>query len=335
MRLLAATALMAMCLWHTAASAATLLVGSDQPLKTPSQAAAVAQDGDTVDIAPGEYFDCAIWHQDHLTIEGAAPGVILTDKTCEGKALFVIAGHDVVVRRIAFLRARVPDGNGAGIRAEGIDLTVEQCRFENDEDGILAAASPESRLTIRDSTFVHDGKCAERCAHGVYTNEIAALDIERSTFDAPRGGHHVKSEARETRLVGNIIRDGVDGTSSYLVELPIGGALAMADNVLEKGPKTDNRRAAIMLGTDGERQPTPVLVFARNRFTNDTGGDTIFVLNWTGTAPTMTGNVIEGPGVTELSRKGAWLARLRRGASAVKDEARHLAGWGWRTVLGQ
>src|SRR5258708_26983509 len=51
--------------------------------------------------------------------------VVITDKACQGKALFVITGDDVSVRNLTFTRARVPDGNGAGIRAEGVNLRVE------------------------------------------------------------------------------------------------------------------------------------------------------------------------------------------------------------------
>src|SRR5450432_1552718 len=96
------------------AYAKTLLVGADQELKMPSAAAAIARADDKIVIEPGEYFDCAIWHAKGLTIEGKGDGVVITDKACAGKALFVIEGDDITVRNITFTRARVPDGNGAG-----------------------------------------------------------------------------------------------------------------------------------------------------------------------------------------------------------------------------
>jgi hypothetical protein len=65
----------------------------------------------------------------HLTVESKGPNLILTDKTCMGKAIFVTVGHDIIIRNITFTRARVPDGNGVGIRAEGSNLTVEKSRF--------------------------------------------------------------------------------------------------------------------------------------------------------------------------------------------------------------
>ena len=83
-----------------------------------------------------------------MTIEGTASGVVLTDKTCQGKALFVIHAADVTVRNITFQRARVPDGNGAGIRAEGINLTLENDKFLNNEEGILAGNNPTSSMWL-------------------------------------------------------------------------------------------------------------------------------------------------------------------------------------------
>src|SRR4051794_14100096 len=98
------------------ASSAALRVGPGQTYATPSAAVAAARDGDTVEILPGTYYDCAVVRQNKLTIQGAGPDAILTDTTCQGKALLVIDGSDVTVRGLTLQRARVPDGNGAGIR---------------------------------------------------------------------------------------------------------------------------------------------------------------------------------------------------------------------------
>ena len=110
------------------AHARTLEVGPGRPYAQPSEAAAAAKSGDTVAIAAGEYFDCAVWPQSSLVIEGdPGGGTVITDKTCQGKALFVIPGHDVTVRHLTLTRARVPDGNGAGIRAEAATCWSSTC----------------------------------------------------------------------------------------------------------------------------------------------------------------------------------------------------------------
>src|SRR6267142_3915472 len=76
----------------------TLKVGPSQTYKTPSAAAAVAKNGDHIQIEPGQYFDCAVWNADNLVIEGTGPGVVITDKTCNGMGLFVIWGDNTTVR---------------------------------------------------------------------------------------------------------------------------------------------------------------------------------------------------------------------------------------------
>src|SRR3982074_349304 len=73
-----------------AAIARTLEVGPSKLYTMPSLAAADARDGDRIVIEPGEYFDCAVWRANGLTIEGADPDAtaVITDKTCLDKALF-------------------------------------------------------------------------------------------------------------------------------------------------------------------------------------------------------------------------------------------------------
>jgi hypothetical protein len=35
-----------------------------------------------------------VWNADNLVIEGTGPDVVITDKTCMGKGLFVIEGNN-------------------------------------------------------------------------------------------------------------------------------------------------------------------------------------------------------------------------------------------------
>src|SRR4051812_41238960 len=93
------------------AFAKTLQVGPDRELKQPSDAAAAAADGDTIEIDPVKdgYFDCAVLKASHLTVVGNGDDVVLTDKTCQGKGILVVTGDDVTIRNLTLTRARVPD----------------------------------------------------------------------------------------------------------------------------------------------------------------------------------------------------------------------------------
>jgi hypothetical protein len=285
------------------ADARTLMVGADQELKLPSAAAAVARDGDTIIIAAGEYFDCAVWRANHLTIEGKGTDVVITDKACEGKGLFIARGNDMTIRNLTFTRARVPDGNAAGIRAEGVNLRVEHSRFVNNENGILANPSPGSTITIVDSEFIRNGKCDPNCAHGIYTGEIALLHIEHSKFLETKVGHHIKSRALRTELIGNEIADGETGTSSYLVDIPNGGSLVMTDNIMEKGPHSSNQATAVSIGAEGVSHRTAELTISGNKFTNDEDRETVFIRNMTATEAALSGNSFKGK-VKPLSGDG-------------------------------
>jgi hypothetical protein len=305
--------------------AETLWVGPGEAFKQPSAAIAEARDGDTIEIAPGEYFDCAVVKHNHVTIVGSGPDVVLTDKTCEGKALLVTRGSDIVVRNLTLTRARVADGNGAGIRAEGPNLTVEQTRFTNNENGILAADVPNSTIRILDSTFERNGRCQAACAHGVYIGHIALLHIERTKFFETREGHHIKSRALRTELIGNDIQDGVKGTASYLVEIPNGGALIMQGNMLEKGQHSANLRAAVMVSDEDRSQPVTELLLTQNTFYNNTGNRTAFLGNWSGIDPKLDDNLFLGD-VTAVSSQGYLLHRMRAGLGWMKADLWELGG---------
>jgi hypothetical protein len=275
--------------------ARTLQVGPTRVLKLPSEAAAIARDGDRIEIDSGSYIDCAVWRADRLTIVGVGGRAVIADKSCQGKGLFVTVGSDITIRDLTFERARVPDGNGAGIRAEGLNLTVVHSSFLDNEDGILTVArAPSDVLKVVDSVFIGNGSCVKACAHGIYAGHIALLRVTGSRFFATKVGHHIKSRALRTEIVDDDIRDGPDGTSSYLVDIPNGGSLLMQNNVLEKGPHSANPKVAIAIGEEGQLQPTRELAIGHNSFTNDLPGPTIFVRNLTQTPAQLVGNRLKG-----------------------------------------
>jgi hypothetical protein len=272
---------------------ATLNVGTSQVYKNPSAAAAVAKNGDHIRIEPGQYFDCAVWNADNLVIEGTGPGVVITDKTCMGKGLFVIEGNNTTVRNLTLTRARVPDMNGAGIRLDKGNLTVDTVKFIDNQNGILGGV-PGTTVTIRNSDFDRNGICTGACGHATYIGDVDLLRVENSRFSNTRQAHSIKSRAKRTEVIGCTIADGPDGTSSYLIEAPNGGALIVRDTTLEKGPKSENHKAAIAIGAEGVTQPTPEITITNNNFRNDGNYETALVWNLTATRATLKGNKLAG-----------------------------------------
>jgi len=286
----------------TPSCGAVLKVGLNQTYRTPSAAAAVTHDGDRIEIDPGQYFDCAVWRSNDLLIEGTGPGVVIADKTCLGKALFVIAGNNTTVRNLTLMRARVPDMNGAGIRLEGGNLLVDQVMFIDNQNGILGGVAGAT-VTIRNSEFDRNGSCEKACAHAIYIGEVDSLRVQHSHFYNTRQGHSIKSRALRTEVTNCEIDDGSDGTSSYLIDVPNGGTVVVADNILEKGPKSENHNAAIAIGEEGVTHLTAEITISNNTFRNDSGYETAFVWNVTATPAKLTGNKLSGS-VTPLHGEG-------------------------------
>ena len=293
--------------WHTAlafaaamlrslpAGARELWVGPTRVLKVPSQAATVAADGDVVRIDPGTYKDCAVWTASRLLIEATGPGVLLAGKTCDEKAIFITVGADITVRGLTFADASVVGHNGAGIRAAGDNLTVEDSEFLSNENGILAGGSSNSVLRITGSTFVGNGACVGYCAHGVYAGAaIYLLDIDNCLFLDNKIAHHIKSRALNTIVRNSRIEDGPTGTSSYLIDVPDGGNVLIQDNVMEKGRLSDNPGVAISIGEGSANNPTVVQIVRDTVFRSDLPDRVTFVRDSTGKPVALIGNTFTG-----------------------------------------
>jgi hypothetical protein len=287
------------------ALARVIAVGPHRALKLPSEAAAVARDGDTIEIDTGTYRDCSIWRAAGLTIEAHGPSVTITGRPCFERGLFIVTGANTTIRGLTFEGAHGAEHNAAGILAEADNLTVENSRFVNNENGILAGGTAASRVRVSGSTFQGNGSCAGACAHGVYVGApIALLEISGSRFLGTQTAHCVKSRARSTIVAHNEIGDGENGTSSYLIDIPNGGDVLIEHNDLQKGARSSNAEVAISIGEGTWRNPTGTLTVRDNRFVSALPDPTIFVRNATPTAAALSGNVLEGK-VVPLSGPGS------------------------------
>jgi hypothetical protein len=278
------------------AVARTLEVGLGLPYESLSKAAADARDGDRITIAAGTYHECAVWRANHLTIEGPGtnPGVVITGDACMGKGLFVTIGDDITVRNITFKGARVSDLNGAGIRGEGTNLTVEGARFIDNQNGILAAGVASSKILIRDSYFEGNGTCERACAHGIYVGQAGLLRVEHTTFVDTVQGHHIKSRALRTEIVDCNISDGDQGNASFLIDVPNAGDVLIRDSQLQKGPRAESHVAAISIGEEGMVGPPRKIVIENNQFQNTGGYLTSFVRNASDEDAVLSGNRLTG-----------------------------------------
>jgi hypothetical protein len=259
------------------ADARVLEVGPSRALTTPSAAAAVARDGDTVRIDAGDYRDCAVWRASDLTIEGAGDSTRIRDAICLRQAIWLFLGNRVTVRRVAIDGAHTIYGNGSGLKFTGRTLTVDGVAFHDNENGLLVRGDHESEIRILNSVFEGNGRCLKVCAHGVYVGEVGTLRIRDSIFRGQRVGHHIKSRALFTEIASNRIEDGEDGTASYSIDLPNAGTAFILRNRIEKGPRSENSSTAIAIGEEGNLNAGNGIYVMGNEFHNDNPSTRAFV----------------------------------------------------------
>lgn len=314
------------------ANAETLRVGPDQAFQIPSAAARSAHDGDRVEIAAGTYFDCAIWTANNLVIEGIGEGAVMTDKPCEGKASFIVRGNGMTIRNMSFTRIRVPDRNGAGIRIEGVGLTVEHSRFINNQVGLLVQDAPTDVVRVEDCDFFANG--LSDSAYGtadLLVGRVALLRVAGSRVSDGRGGAVLSSAAFRTELAGNRIKTGGTMAPSYALGALTGGELLMDDNVLTLGATGAPRQAAVLAAQDGW-MPTGALVLRRTQLINETGAPAVLLRNWGNATPVLAANIVQA-GDTEMTSDGALLHQAKQATHQVlawlhqlRTAVRHLAG---------
>jgi Periplasmic copper-binding protein (NosD) len=289
----------------TKPSRTVIRVGPTRRLKLPSQAAKIAQNGSIVEIDAGTYNNCAVWRQNDLLLKGVGGRVRLRRAVCQRKAIWVIYGTRVTVENIRFSYARSIHRNGAGIRFEGGTLKVRNSYFDRNQMGILTHNKRPSALEVYDSVFEQNGDCPSFCGHGIYAGFISRLRVVRSKFRGQKFGHHIKSRARYTEIIGNRIEDGQDGTASFAIDLPNSGTASIRSNFIQKGPSADNRKAMISIGEEGAKKsraaanqmnPSRGLVIQGNVLWNQMNRPTIFVWNRSPHIVKMIGNSFQGPG---------------------------------------
>ena len=177
----------------------TLKVGTKQKYTRPSQAFQAAQDGDVIEIdAAGAYGgDVGTIRANRLSVRGVGQRRVkipANGNYAGGKAIWVITGNDVAVENIEFSGARVPDRNGAGIRPEGKNLAVRNCRFYDCENGILGGAG---EMLVEHCEFDHCGPVSEPATHSFYVGQGCTRLIFRYNYSTDViQGHLLKSRRR-------------------------------------------------------------------------------------------------------------------------------------------
>jgi len=288
-------------LFAPSADAATLQVGPGKPFATPCAAIAVAAAGDRIEIdATGNYAgDVCQWSTSNLTIVGVGTGRVLINaagNNSQGKGTWVISGNDTTVENIEFTGSTVPDMNGAGIRQEGNNLTVRNCYFHDNQNGILSGGG-NSTILIEFSEFFRNG-AGDGFSHNLYIGNVTKLIFRYNYSHGAVIGHLLKSRAAENDIYYNRLTDESTGTASYEVDLPNGGLSFIVGNLIEKGPLAQNS-SLVANQEEGlaAGNPDHELFVVNNTMVNDLGNGTFVVVDPSVTVPAIIkNNIFQGAG---------------------------------------
>lgn len=292
-----------------------LRVGPQAAIRRISDAARLARDGDVVEIEPGEYAgDVAVWLQRRLTIRragdagraahvGAPPSpvrLVADGRAAEAKAIWVIRNGVFDLQGIEFHGARVADRNGAGIRFEGGRLSVLDCRFVDNETGILTGNDGVSELVVERCEFAGRALAngGSGFSHNLYVGRIARFAMIGCWSHHANAGHLVKTRARESRLLCNRLTDEAGGRASYELDCPNGGVLIVVGNLIVQEPTTGNR-TLVSYGAEGFRWLVNRLVLAHNTLVTRAGIATFVRAHAGAVDAFVANNLFVGEGVSE------------------------------------
>ena len=306
-----AVALSASSLVSISALADTVEVGPGKTYATICAGITAAKVGDTVQVdASGNYDgESCSWDTDNVTVVGVngRPKINLTSAPSNDKGIFTITAAHATVENFEFSGATSSDSNGAGIRHQGLNLTVRGCYFHDNQDGILGAPATNQSATAADgqgtvlietSEFASNG-AGDGKSHNMYIGDYGSFTLRASYSHGAKVGQLVKSRAYKTFILYNRLTDESGTTASYEVDIPNGGTSYVIGNLIEQSMESQNDNI-IETGDEGATNPTNAIYVVNNTIVNDQGKGTF--LNVTSATATLANNIMIGGGtITNLA----------------------------------
>jgi len=285
--------------YEVSSRARTLQVGPTRTYKKPSEAAAASIDGDIIEIDAGVYLgDVCTWSRNNLVLRGVGSGrahLNANGANAQGKGTWVISGSNATVENIEFSGSTVPDKNGAGIRQEGATLTVRNCYFHDNENGILANAGAASDILVEYSEFENNGY-GDGQSHNMYIGNVRTFTLQHCYSHRSKIGHLVKSRAQTNYILYNRITCEATGTTSYEINLPNGGRSYIIGNLIEQGANADNS-TLLTYAEEGATNTVQEIYVVNNTFVNNRiNGGTFVRVAGTPTQSKLINNIFCGPG---------------------------------------
>ena len=268
-------------------------VGSTQTYTMPSQINNLVEDGDTIYIDGGIYAnDATKWNNRNLKLIGLGTGANRTilqynGNIPNGKGIFVFetpgASDNPYLENIVFVGAQVSDANGAngaGIRYQANNLTVNNCKFMNCQNGILEGhgSVTTSNVIITNSEFENNGYQLQNdptysgYEHHIYISASTdTLLVQNCYFHHPRGqANSLKTRAQRSYILYNLIDEEATGYGSWEINIAQGGLNILIGNIIIQGSAGANHG---IIGYDAATNPLEDFYFVNNTVINQYAGN--------------------------------------------------------------
>ncbi len=268
-------------------------IGTSRTYTLPSQVKNLVQDGDTIYIDGGIYAnDATKWAKKNLKFIGlgtASNRTILqyTGDISNGKGIFVFETpgtcDNPYFENIVFDGAQVSDangGNGAGIRFQANNITVNHCKFMNCQNGILEGNSnvTTSNVVITNSEFYNNGYQLQNdptysgYEHNIYISASAdTLIVMNCYFHHPRGqANSLKTRAQRSFILYNMIDEEATGYGSWELDIAQGGLNIIMGNIIIQGSAGANHG---IIGYDAVTNALEDFYFVNNTVINQFAGN--------------------------------------------------------------
>lgn len=281
----------------------TLTVGPGGQFTTIAAAVVASQPGDVIQVQAGTYTNDFATISHDLTLEavGGRVNLVATKPPPNLKGYFIVGttgdAPNVTITGFSFSGVHIPrhDGNnGAGIRYQSGNLTLNDDAFSNNQDGLLATPiiNNTGTIAITDSLFNHNG-AGDGQSHNIYVNHVADFSITDSLVENAVVGHEIKSRALNTTIQNDLIYEGPSGSASYSIDLPDGGDARIENNVLVKGPQSQNP-SFIEYGLGGDLPGNSGLAIDGNTILSNYSGTPTIIHNYSAITAQFSNNQIYG-----------------------------------------
>ena len=261
----------------------TLTVGVGQQYATLAAAVAASQNGDVIQVQAGTYTNDFATISTSITIEGVGGMVnlVATEPPPNEKGILVIgtatSSPTVTLDNIEFSGAAISSaqgGNAAGVRYQSGNLTINDCYFHNNQNGLLADGDAAGSISITNSEFADNGTTSG-LTHNIYIGAVGTFSITGSYVTAANTGNEIQSRALVNNITNNRIVDGPTATASYSINLPNGGVDTVSGNIIEQGPHSQNDAMINFGGAtagNGGTYASSSLTVSGNTILNDENG---------------------------------------------------------------